>query len=84
MAAPARWRPPRWLLVGWIVVCVVAGAARFLLATTVFDYVFGLLLVGLGLSYLRDARRPRAEGRAGDGPAGTGPAGTGPTGAGPG
>ena len=57
---PARWRPPRWLKVAWVVLCLVAGVARFALATTAFDYLFGLVLVGLGLSYVRDLRQDRA------------------------
>ena len=59
-SGPQRWQPPRWLKIGWIVLCLVAGAARFAFATSGFDYLFGVVLVVLGLSYLRDLRRTKA------------------------
>ena len=60
MTAPRQgWRPPRWLKAAWVVLCLVAGAARFVFATSAVDYLFGLVLVGLGLSYVRDLRRAR-------------------------
>lgn len=57
MTAPrAGWRPPRAFKIALIVLCLVVGVARIAFGSGGFDIVFGVVLIVLGLSYVRELK----------------------------
>ncbi len=60
-ARPApRRRQPRWVTVLLAVLAIGSGAFRLLLGASLFDRVFGVVLLVLGASFVRELLRDRA------------------------
>ncbi len=59
--APRRrpWAPPRWLTALLAVLAIGSGAARVVLGSTLFERGFGVVLVVLGLTFVRELRANR-------------------------
>ena len=57
---PGGWTPPPWLLGALAAISIASGAFRLALGSSLFDRGFGVLLLVLGASWLRDLRRTRA------------------------
>ena len=62
-ARPApRRRQPRWITVLLAVLAIGSGAFRLVLGASVFDRVFGVVLLVLGASFVRELLKDRARG----------------------